>query len=132
MSVTTDRPERRVRRGYAPIDVAGAPLDFRLAEPVSGNTGEELQKSDFSRALLRSSRENLRRGADGSRKLTELYSQRNVCLRFSSLWVPALWLASMAALCVALFNHLYIWVHYYSTELPDMKRIYGSPALLRP
>ncbi|MGH8650439.1 MAG: hypothetical protein ACREUP_14225 [Burkholderiales bacterium] len=33
---------------------------------------------------------------------------------------------SPAALGAALFNHLYIWVHYYSTELPDMKRIYGE------
>lgn len=45
---------------------------------------------------------------------------------FLILWVPALWYASLAALCVALFNHLYIWVHYYSTELPDLKRIYGE------
>ena len=45
---------------------------------------------------------------------------------FLLLWVPALWFASQAALCVALFNHIYIWVHYYSTELPDMKRIYGE------
>ncbi len=44
---------------------------------------------------------------------------------FFLLWVPGLWYASIAALCVALFNHLYIWVHYYSTELPDIKRIYG-------
>ncbi len=45
---------------------------------------------------------------------------------FLLLWVPALWYASLAALCVAVFNHVYIWVHYYSTELPDMKRIYGE------
>lgn len=45
---------------------------------------------------------------------------------FCLLWVPGLWFASAAALIVALFNHLYIWIHYYSTELPDMKRIYGE------
>lgn len=45
---------------------------------------------------------------------------------FLFLWVPALWCASMAALCAALFNHLYIWVHYFATEQPDMKRIYGD------
>ena len=45
---------------------------------------------------------------------------------FLLLWIPALWYASPAALCVALFNHLYIWVHYYVTELPDMNRIYGK------
>ena len=43
---------------------------------------------------------------------------------FFLLWVPGLWYASAAALCAALFNHVYIWVHYYSTELPDIKRIY--------
>ena len=45
---------------------------------------------------------------------------------FLLLWVPAFWFASLAALSVALFNHLYIWVHYFATELPDMKRIYGQ------
>lgn len=44
---------------------------------------------------------------------------------FLVLWAPALWFASPAALVAALFNHLYIWVHYLSTELPDMRRIYG-------
>ncbi len=48
---------------------------------------------------------------------------------FLFLWIPALWYGSMAALCAALFNHLYIWVHYFSTELPDMKRIYGETEL---
>ena len=45
---------------------------------------------------------------------------------FLLLWIPALWYSSPAALCAALFNHIYIWVHYYATELPDMKRIYGE------
>jgi hypothetical protein len=45
---------------------------------------------------------------------------------FLLLWIPGLWWASTAALAVALFNHLYIWVHYHTTELPDMKRIYGA------
>lgn len=45
---------------------------------------------------------------------------------FLILWVPGLWWGSAAALWVALFNHLYIWVHYFATERPDMQRIYGS------
>lgn len=45
---------------------------------------------------------------------------------FLLLWAVALWYASLAALVAALFNHIYIFVHYYSTELPDMKRIYGK------
>ena len=40
------------------------------------------------------------------------------------LYLPGLLLFSSAALTVALFNHIYIWVHYYCTELPDMKVIY--------
>ena len=45
---------------------------------------------------------------------------------FFLLWVPAFWWASLAALSIALFNHLYVWVHYLATERPDMKRIYGE------
>ena len=47
---------------------------------------------------------------------------------FLLLWVPALWWSSTAALFVALFNHLYIWVHYIATERPDMARIYADRA----
>lgn len=43
---------------------------------------------------------------------------------FLLLWVPALWFASIATLIVAIFSHVYIWVHYYTTELPDIRRIY--------
>ena len=43
---------------------------------------------------------------------------------FLFLWVPGLLLSSKAALLAALFNHLYIWVHYYFTEYPDMLFIY--------
>jgi hypothetical protein len=43
---------------------------------------------------------------------------------FMLLWIPGLLLFSKAALIVALFNHIYIWVHYYFTELPDIKTIY--------
>ena len=44
---------------------------------------------------------------------------------FFLLWVPGILAQSKAALLVAAFNHLYIWVHYYFTEKPDMKVIYG-------
>jgi len=43
---------------------------------------------------------------------------------FLILWIPGLLLFSKAALLAALFNHIYIWVHYYFTELPDIKIIY--------
>ena len=42
------------------------------------------------------------------------------------LYLPGLLLLSKAALIVAMFNHIYIWVHYYCTERPDMKVIYGE------
>ena len=45
---------------------------------------------------------------------------------FLLLWAPALWFASAAGLVAAAFNHLYIWVHYFATERPDMLRIYGG------
>lgn len=33
------------------------------------------------------------------------------------LWIPGL--------LAALFGHLYIWAHYYTTELLDTRRIYN-------
>ncbi len=42
------------------------------------------------------------------------------------LYLPGLLLLSEGALLVALFNHVYIWVHYYFTERPDMVVIYGN------
>ncbi|MDR2512974.1 MAG: phosphatidylethanolamine N-methyltransferase family protein [Puniceicoccales bacterium] len=45
---------------------------------------------------------------------------------FMILWVPGLFFCSKAALLAAAFNHAYIWVHYYCTELPDIRIIYGK------
>jgi len=42
------------------------------------------------------------------------------------LWIPGLLLFSQAALLAALFSHTYIWLHYFCTEHPDLRRIYGS------
>ena len=41
------------------------------------------------------------------------------------LYIPGFLLLSKAAILAALFNHVYIWMHYYFTERPDMKHIYG-------
>ena len=46
---------------------------------------------------------------------------------FLILWSIALFTLSKAALLAVVFNHLYIWVHFYFTELPDIHRIYGAP-----
>jgi hypothetical protein len=45
---------------------------------------------------------------------------------FLILWVIALAFLSRAALLAAAFSHIYIWVHFYFTELPDIKYIYGN------
>ena len=42
------------------------------------------------------------------------------------LWLPGLIWRSNAALLAAAFQHAYIWVHYYTVELPDMRHIYGQ------
>lgn len=40
------------------------------------------------------------------------------------LWIPGLILASKAAILSAVFQSVYIWVHYFCTEKPDMELIY--------
>ncbi len=45
---------------------------------------------------------------------------------FLFLYYPGLLYASEQALLIALFNHLYIWTHYFFTERPDMEVIYGG------
>jgi hypothetical protein len=45
---------------------------------------------------------------------------------FFILWIPGIFFASTAALLLAAFNHAYIWVHYYCTEEPDMRFLYGA------
>ena len=47
-------------------------------------------------------------------------------LVFLGLWAIALFAGSLAALAAALFQHAYIWVHYYCTVAPDMDLIYGA------
>ncbi len=52
-------------------------------------------------------------------------------LAFLGLWGIAILFGSWNALVVALFQHVYIWVHWHLTEKPDMDRLYppvASPA----
>lgn len=44
---------------------------------------------------------------------------------FLLLWAIALINLSVPALVLAGFQHIYIWVHFYCTEKPDMDIIYG-------
>ena len=41
-------------------------------------------------------------------------------------FVPALLWGSVASLILGVFQYIYVWVHYYCTELPDMSVIYGN------
>ena len=41
------------------------------------------------------------------------------------LWLPGVLFSSLTALTAALFSHIYIWVHYFCTEKPDMEEIYS-------
>ncbi len=53
------------------------------------------------------------------------YSQNAMyAFAFFLLWSIALFHQSQPALSVALFQHAYIWAHYYCTEKPDMEIIY--------
>jgi hypothetical protein len=45
---------------------------------------------------------------------------------FLGLWSIALMANSTAALVVAVFEHAFVWAHYYGTEKADMELIYGS------
>jgi len=45
---------------------------------------------------------------------------------FFALWIIAIALESSTALMAAAFHHSYIWVHYYTTELADLKFLYRS------
>jgi len=45
---------------------------------------------------------------------------------FLGLWSIALLTNSWAALTACLFQHAYIWVHWYGTEQPDMQLLYGT------
>lgn len=47
---------------------------------------------------------------------------------FFILWIPPILAASLAGLLFAAFSHLYIWVHYLTTEKPDMVRMYDKPS----
>ena len=45
---------------------------------------------------------------------------------FLLFWAIAVGLGSRAALIVAAFSHVYIWVHFFSVEKPDMEFLYSK------
>ena len=42
------------------------------------------------------------------------------------VWIPGLLLGSITAILLALFNYVYVWVHYYTLERADFQVIYGA------
>ena len=59
----------------------------------------------------------------GEAKLIQIQGwQRRRQSRPASIAVAA---AAWAALVVAMFSHAYIWVHYFCTERPELRVIYG-------
>lgn len=74
-------------------------------------------------------------GADHfRRRYREMPMVREGAFRYSSnamysyafllLWAIAILTRSQAAIAAALFQHAYIWVHWYCTEEPDMRLLY--------
>ena len=45
---------------------------------------------------------------------------------FLLFWAIAIGFASSAALLVAAFSHVYIWIHFFATEKPDMAYLYEN------
>lgn len=45
---------------------------------------------------------------------------------FMVLWAVAIGFNSLAAIVVAAFSHIYIWIHFSATEKPDMEYLYGT------
>ena len=50
---------------------------------------------------------------------------------FFLFWAIAVVFNSSAALVVAGFSHLYIWVHYYATEKPDLDQMHAPESTTR-
>jgi hypothetical protein len=54
------------------------------------------------------------------------FSNSMYAFGFLLLWAIAIQFQSRAAISAALFQHAYIWVHFYCTERPDMDIIYET------
>ena len=46
---------------------------------------------------------------------------------FLLFWALSIGFDSAAALLATAFAHVYIWIHFYATEKPDMQYLYGQP-----
>ena len=50
---------------------------------------------------------------------------------FLIFWIPPLLFGSVTALLIALFSHIFIWIHYYTLEKPDLKILYKNNELYK-
>jgi hypothetical protein len=41
-------------------------------------------------------------------------------------FIPGLIWGSIASLSLGIFHFVFVWIHYYCTELPDLAVIYGE------
>ncbi|MFO8020805.1 MAG: HepT-like ribonuclease domain-containing protein [Promethearchaeia archaeon] len=42
------------------------------------------------------------------------------------VWIPGLPFGSITPLLLTLFNHLYVWVHYFTLEEPDFQMLHKN------
>ncbi|MFW6312657.1 MAG: methyltransferase [Spirochaetota bacterium] len=105
--------------------IVAAPVSLILLIPAAYTLYSVFRWFGLTRAL----------GGDHFRqRYLEMPFERRGAFRFSSnamysyaflvLWAVALVTRSHAALAAALFQHAYIWVHWYCTEEPDMRVLY--------
>ena len=117
-----------VDRGSLPLSVASRwTIALLLAAPALYTTYSVVRYFGFQRAA----------GADHfDPRFRQLPLVRDGIYRYVSnsmyafaflfFWIIALVAASRQALIVAAFSHAYIWVHFFCTERPDMRVIYGE------
>jgi hypothetical protein len=123
LGLATNRTLTRIIPGLS--DTLGIVLGLLLMLPALYTLYSVFRYFGLKRAL----------GADHFRaEYRQMALERRGMFRYSSnamyayafllFWALALLLGSWPALVGALFQHAYIWVHWYCTEAPDMAAIY--------
>ena len=91
----------------------------------------QLVKGDGLKCLVGADYFNLGNEQDDPDEASEQYFRSTATTVYAlgalGLYIPGVIFDSPAALLLALFNHLYIWVHHFSTELPDRPYLQNPP-----
>jgi hypothetical protein len=113
--------------GSLPVPAAVAiPIGVLLLVPVMWTMHSVAKHFGFARALGGDHFFERYRAMPMVRKGAFRYTSNAMySLVFLGFWALALLTRSQAALAVALFQHAYIWVHWYCTEQPDAVVLYG-------